>query len=678
MVLNKSSSSKSKSYSRSRSPVDHRRSGAYSPRSGSGRKLVHQNIFNPALDQAAYSKQNLEEFISTMPADLVAQYKQAEEQLSEQVVRNFVPNYDSLPEDQRKAARANVAKTKPDYRNARKQLAFKFLTQNQQFIGQGSVLVSQKKKTIKADDPQLLQLSGNPAQLMQWVASHQPDDFNVSALEAIVGFLKPLGLKKNESIKDLPKGLDAASNTAAKKRALHQYILSGGRREAVVQQAAVRGAVNVNELSTMTAAQLKALAKSYGVKGAQGNKANIITKIAAALGQPSGVQVALSARDLKATAQQEVQQMINQATQGASMQVQAALRSYNPDRLAAAGSVLVKQLAKALNLPVTRQTGTLDAKGKPKTAARSLADIVHQLTNQHVSKSTSRTKSLNIKGDVQQCYVASDDEVRAVADNLKVYYTPYTSKAEICDAIHQRYLEAVSSILIKQLGAEGNLDAIAALPVAQQRDRIRKLANLAQLALPEDQLTLAGLLREWLRAHYVARAMKFYPAHAQAVDQFLATGAVPADDAALTALSVVFSDVQPNIFAASPAQRAALLNAFFAEFVQRFGGDGVAALQLARQGLQNYRFGLGPTSPVRSRSPVRRSVSPSQILASTPFRQYTAPRVSPVAQVSSLSSLIGAPLARSPVRASPSRQLPAQPAQNLLDEDIFGSNILDE
>lgn len=581
----------------------------------SSRGKLDYREFNPLLGPEYYKAENLEKFIMTAGAEEFDRFKDALARERKRLMDEFVRasgldphQYDNvnistlsgqaLSDYQAWKARISalhrdIART-GEYRKALQALRYNTVTRlhregkirSLDEVSQTEAAnVGLAKEVTKADVINKVREMGREG-FIEWLQDQVPEGFRANALEEAARQLQVRGFS------NIPE------KGPAKKVRLYNLIMqqTGGnvrgsiRSESTVQGQAAqtpqnlnliqelqrRGIQNVGQLTAMTSNDLRELAKQFNVP-ATGKKINVINSIAAA----AAMGVIRDEQSIIA----DIDELIRlAATDPATARERG--RALNPDELTNVNLQKMRQLATALRL--SREYPRQGRGGAP---SREL--IIQTLTGQRTAKSLSREAKQEITTNPTACMQADLQTVQRIAQELRIPITGLT-QAQICDRIYASHLAHVSELFLRR---GEDLRRIAALPADRQNAEVRRMANLIRLTGVQN---LDDLLRQWLTAHYRARAINLFPARQQDVLNFIETGNLPQNPDAVRDLAVVFSDIHRGMYNMSDEERRAALSGLYTQFIQRLRQGGQNAVGAFLANLGRYGFGtFQEGSPVR-------------------------------------------------------------------------------
>lgn len=326
------------------------------------------------------------------------------------------------------------------------------------------------------------------------------------------------------------------------------------------------GITSVEDLRVLTSVQLKDLLGKANLSKT-GNKPDLIDRLAAYGG--------LTRLRARADVAEQISAIMERATTDPESALME-LRSISQEELDLLEVNELRRLAGQLDLR--------DEKGKSLKTGTKTA-IIFALTGKQVARSRSAEKREQILVSRNACMGASKLEVDRIAKTLGITVTPGMTQGQICSAIFATHLKQVSVGFLKE--APGAIEKILKLSADKQGPAFRALSK--RLGLPETS-TLGGLMREWLRAHYTARATTIYPGSEAIVEKFYTTGTVPTSAASLNALAMVFSELNNKLVGMTNEEKRQALKDIYERFIRVIYEDGAEAKALLEERLPQFSF----------------------------------------------------------------------------------------
>lgn len=671
-------------------------------KSTSKKKDIH-NEFNPNLAPKDYLRANIQQLIATAGQNVLDDYNNGHIRLQDQLKNeyyrengldpdqysSFTPNqlanltgvdaqdYNAYLE-QKKKLNSIVSKTKR-YQDPLSQYRFDYANRLYQdgLLGTLANLTVSQAATMKVGK----ELSKSEVdvtfgrlgrdEFLIWLVRQDPHGFKTNALEQAgvnlgirgVKGIKTKGFEKKEDIYNLimtktgnstKGGIRSAPSTSGS-------VSMGSMKDRLAEL----GVNSAGELNILVVQQLKDLATRYGlsVRGKKADYIDAITKAAGFESLPSTTVTNATIDRLIALAKTN------------PLAARESARSLVPNEISPPRVSLekLKQLATAVSL----------SKEYPvKTSSPSAELIIRTLTGQGTAKSRSLKANSNIRTDMNACNNATMDSIVREAEKNKIPIIGL-SKTQICEKIYGHYLSRLSELILKR---NVDLRKIATLSPSEQDAEVKKIARVIKL---DGVTTLSGLIKKWLEAHYIGRALNTYPKRKADVEAYLATGLLPTDPNALRELAIIFSDVEGGTYNMNDEQKREALTSLYTYLIRRIELSTPSGISAFIANLDRFGFASRDegsplrmvTSPTRASSPPR-----SVVRATTPVRSLSREMVpvvrartpTPATSSSRYTSPVSSPRARalSPVRyTTPSRELDEFSSEYGFDENVEEADI---
>lgn len=527
------------------------------------------------------------------------------------------------------------------YKNTKAELLYQFLVEQ----SMSRVIRAEESKKAKPSKEEKLLTKENVNDMWE-AAGHDPIKFRSMILAYPAARYRLNAINQARvHIKEIgPVALDSELPLAVRIAMVYEAIEGSGQVDEGFTRSLEQKGYTADKLLSLSAVERRAVAETLGVTGK--TDLEIKNKIRSKLGQSHVTKESVKANKEKAA------QKVQQWTVAAASNPQAVLdeiRYMGEAAVAVLDAVVsgpVKELVKALGLPVTKA----DANGKKKPMAKK--DMILALTDLESGKATSSRITQSIERDMNACLNATPEALKATIESLKIRIPHNASHEDICAEIHRVMAERISVVMMKQFGPQGDLVALKNKTPKEIESALKKALPVKVLQLNE--YTLSEFVRSWLSYHYEARALKFGIQMRDKVLDFIEKGTIPSDHKDIGAFAIIFSDVYPEIYAASDVQRRQLLETMYTEFVAKFQGDDRAALDAAMRYTDRYSFQYNYTGkPIVSKPAIAKSKSPVKTVA---------PRSkSPVSRTAVRDDLVNNAL-----RAARSRSPPRSPQPALI------------
>lgn len=611
--------------------------------SGSGRRKQTFSRFDPTRNADDYSTDNLKSFISAASPErdgesAMKRFNREYDAFTKNLQQQYASDYGLDASDPRLGqAIIRTSGANSRYKAEVRQYIYNYVRRLHE-AGRLSDLAKGPVRTLEDVTKQPV------ATLGDWFLKVPASQYNANALTAVATKLQVPGRT------NLGKDKKGDEKKEEIYNAIRDFLQGRAPVVSRAPVAAVGVPMAVNELMNMSVKDLRSLAKNKEIKGYSSmTKADLVEKLSESMGLVEEGAAMISSEELAEKIDEIID--LSKTNQRAAQEMFVDLGLVNLDNR----NFTVKQaqdVAKALGI---RQVGN-------NRIVSTKSGLFEALNMGKSSRSSSAAATRNIKTDVGMCRVAPIEKVRTAAESLNIPFRLSTSVENLCDQIYAAHLARISNMLLNKLEGTGaqSLTALAGLSGDRLSNAMKTLHRT--LSLPREPTSVSDLIKMFLQAHYVGRALQLYPDSVDNVRVFLQNGTLPSDSRSRQALAIVFSDLRPDLYSRSYAELADQMEMLYNNIIQRIAAGSVEDF---RRHLGE--FGYGAPRAASYRSPASsRSVSPASSRSVSPSPVRRSP--SPVRSVSPARTRSPSPVRSfSPVRRSPS---PARSDVSEFDEEI--------